>query len=413
MSSARDYLEEAQGIVNQAKAEGRPMTAEEASRAEDCLRWSKGAADDRLKALRSSSEHPVGGMRFASADAGGDPGERFVSSEGYLRIKDASARASSWTTGKIDCGLMQTKGTLLEGSGSPGTGTGGGLVPTPQVAPGIVQQLFQPLTLESLLLSGQASGNQVRYAVEGTATSSAAGVAEAGTKPESTLAFSTKDEPIKKIATVVSISDELIKDAPAVQTFVNGQLSSFVQTEAERQLFRGTSGGNEVQGLLTSRGVPVYAGGTAAGDYAAQLFKAMNGVRGSAFVEPEWIVIHPTDYQTLRLLRDQNDQYLGGGPFLGAYGGPQGPAGASGQVSGALDSVWGKAVYVTSNIGNAGTALIGSRQAGQVWSRGGVSVEASNSHDSYFTSNLTAIRAERRLGLTLYRPGAMCEVRLA
>ena len=51
--------------------------------------------------------------------------------------------------------------------------------------------------------------------------------------------------------------------------------------EAERQLFRGTSGGNEVQGILTSRGVPVYAGGTAAGNKAVQLFKAMNGMRGS------------------------------------------------------------------------------------------------------------------------------------
>jgi HK97 family phage major capsid protein len=139
----------------------------------------------------------------------------------------------------------------------------------------------------------------------------------------------------------------------------------------------------------------------------------MNGVRGSAFVEPEWIVLHPSDWQDIRLATDSAGQYFGGGPFLGAYGGPQGPVGASGQVSGALDSIWGKSVYVTSAIGNAGTALVGARAAGQVWSRGGVSVEATNSHSTYFTANLTAIRAERRLGLTLYRPQAMCEVRLA
>ena len=84
-------------------------------------------------------------------------------------------------------------------------------------------------------------------------------MAEAGLKPESTIAVSTLDEPVKKVATSIIVSDELLDDAPAVSTFVNGQLSQFIQIEVERQLLRGTQGGNEVQGLLTSRGVPVYA----------------------------------------------------------------------------------------------------------------------------------------------------------
>src|SRR5205823_1011584 len=75
--------------------------------------------------------------------------------------------------------------------------------------------------------------------------------------------------------------------------------------------------------ILTSRSVPVYAGGTAAGTKAEQLFKAMNGTRGSSFTEPEWIILHPSDWQDIRLLKDTANQYLGGGPFLGAYGGPQ------------------------------------------------------------------------------------------
>ena len=75
-----------------------------------------------------------------------------------------------------------------------------------------------------------------------------------------------------------------------------------------------------MQGILTSRGVPVYAGGTAVGNKAVQLFKAMNGVRGSAFVEPEWIVMHPTDWEAIRLLTDTAGQYLYGGPGQGPYG---------------------------------------------------------------------------------------------
>ena len=107
------------------------------------------------------------------------------------------------------------KGTLREGSGAPGSGTGGGFIPVPQVAPGIVEKLVQPLSFERLLSGGVATSNTVRYAVEGTALSAAAGVAEGGNKPESTIAVSTLDEPIKKIATTLTASDELVDDVAA------------------------------------------------------------------------------------------------------------------------------------------------------------------------------------------------------
>jgi HK97 family phage major capsid protein len=116
--------------------------------------------------------------------------------------------------------------------------------------------------------------------------------------------------------------------------------------------------------------------------------------------------------EAVRLLADTAGQFLGGGPFMGPYGNGQNMA-ASGQITGAIDSIWNKSVYVTSAIGGAGTALIGSTAAAQVWNRGGMRVEATNSHGSNFFLNLTAIRAERRLGLTVFRPAAMCEVRLA
>ena len=53
----------------------------------------------------------------------------------------------------IDVGrpTLSMKGTLLEGEGAPGTGTGGGLIPVPDVVPGVVKKLFQPLTIENLL----------------------------------------------------------------------------------------------------------------------------------------------------------------------------------------------------------------------------------------------------------------------
>jgi len=341
-------------------------------------------------------------------------GEQFTDSkafQGAVQMYRESGRLPmGFSTGAVS---LDMKGTLLEGAG----GGGGGLANTvPQVVPGVVEKFFQKLTFADLLLEGQATTSSLRYVVEGTATSGAAGVAEAGTKPESTLGLTVTDEPIKKIATILPISEEMVQDAPAIQSYINGRLTLFVKIEEERQLFRGTSGGNEVQGILTSRNVPVFAG-AGTDDKAAQIFKAMNGMRGSAFVEPDWIVMHPTDWQTIRLLKDgaggTAGQYFGGGPFFGPYGGPQGPAGADGQVQGPQDSLWNKPVYVTAALGGAGTALVGTTAGAQVWRRGGMSVEATNSHSTYFALNLLAIRAEERLGLAVYRPGAYVEVRLA
>jgi hypothetical protein len=129
-----------------------------------------------------------------------------------------------------------------------------------------------------------------------------------------------------------------------------------------------------------------------------QLFKAINGLRGSAFLEPDWIIMHPGDWEDIRLLTDTAGQFFGGGPFQGPYGSGQNLQ-ASGQVNGNQDSLWGKPVYVTAAVGaTKGTAIIGTRSSAQVWRRGGMSVEASNSHSNFFQLNLVAIRAEERLG---------------
>jgi hypothetical protein len=68
-------------------------------------------------------------------------------------------------------------------------------------------------------------------------------------------------------------------------------------------------------------------------------------------------------------------------------------------------------VYVTPIVG-AGTAVAGTRAGATVGSRGGLSVEMTNSHSDYFTKNLLAVRAERRAALTVFRPGAYVEIRL-
>jgi HK97 family phage major capsid protein len=258
---------------------------------------------------------------------------------------------------------------------------------------------------------GQSTVNasQVRYIVEGTAVNAAAGVAEAAAKPESTLGYTETTEAIRKIATVLPISDEMLEDAPSIQSYLNGRLSLFVSVEEERQLLRGAgAGSNELLGIMgAGRGINTYTK-LAADDNAVALAKVIANTAGSAFVQPDTVILHPSNWLTTRLLRDGTGgtigQFYGGGPFSGAYGNGA-AAGMFGQ------QLWNTRVVLSNYVG-AGTALVGNfGQSAHIWRRSGVTVEATNSHSDFFVKNLSMLRAEERLGLGVFRPTAFTEVR--
>jgi HK97 family phage major capsid protein len=83
------------------------------------------------------------------------------------------------------------------------------------------------------------------------------------------------------------------------------------------------------------------------------------------------------------------------------------------QITQATDYIWQKPVVVSTCCGGAGTALIGTSSAAQLFNRSGLTVEATNSNEDDFLKNLVAIRAEKRQALAVYRPTAFTEVRLA
>lgn len=315
-------------------------------------------------------------------------GDQFTDSEGYKRLQSAGIQGSSFSTGKI-----ALKATLFEGSlGSPLAGTT--LVPEDR-RPGIQQILFERLTVAALLAPGQTTSNVVRYVVETVADAGSIGpVAEGAVKPEAELEFDETDEPVRKIATFLPISDEMLEDAAQIRSYINARLSLFVQQEEENQLLNGDGTGININGLLNR--VPVGNSGILSDAQAANdadhIFAALTVARRS-FLEPDGIIVNPDDWATLRLLKDQNDNYIGGSPFSNGAGEP-------------TETLWNKRVIVTEAMA-AGAALVGSfRMAAQVFRRSGLTVEASNSHADYFKRNLTAIRAEERLALAVYRPAA-------
>jgi HK97 family phage major capsid protein len=356
---------------------------------------------EQHKALKSVNADPFGENGGAAAteakpESHKSIGEAFTSSKGFQQAISGDVKGSTFTTGAVD-----VKATLTTAAG------GVGLV-QPQYLPGVLPLLFQRLTVADLMPQGAASGNSIIYMRESAVTNAAATVAEGGLKPASDFNYAQVTETFKKIANVLKISDEMLQDVPYVQSQVNGRLVFFVQQKEEQQLLSGAGTGSELLGLLNRSGLTA-AQAKGADTALDAIYKDITKIRVSAFVDPSAIVMHPTDWQNIRLLKDANNQYFAGGPFTGAYG--VGGGGMNDRtILGNDGALWGLPVVVTTSA-TVGTAIVGAfNTCAQVFRKGGITVEATNSNENDFLTNLIAIRAEERLALAVYRPAGFSTV---
>lgn len=240
MKESERFASEAKAILDSADLENRDTTPEEEGRIYELLAKSREAREqksgvrDLVKGIGGGSVTARAGDGSGRMFYGTDAGRAFIESEGFKSVSDSGMRGQTFSTGPVEVPLM-AKGTILEGPGAPGTGTGGGFLPAPQIRPGVVEKLLAPpLAVADLFGQALATSNTVRYVVEGTATSAATGVAEAATKPESTIALSTVDEPVRKIATSLVVSDEVLDDAAAAAGFINGELTRCAPGQGQR-----------------------------------------------------------------------------------------------------------------------------------------------------------------------------------
>lgn len=394
-------LEAAKSIIDTAKSEGRSLTDDERGTvrthiktAEGYLGQIKQAADDgKLRdalgdALRDDVKHDDGGgvkRRFTSI------GEAFTKSDAYLDALSAVKSGSRYTTRAVDTGLDLKALTTV----SPRIGN----VQEGQL---LSLALNRP-TIADLLAQGQLSGSVLSYLRETAATNAAAAVAESGVKPASDLTLDRVEHGLSKIATVLDVPDEFLEDMDAARSYIDGRLTLFIQLEEEDQILNGSGTAPNMRGILNTSGIQTTASAASADNIEA-IYRAITSVRQVAQLEPDGVVVHPTDYQSMRLAQDGNGQYFGGGPFAGQYGN-------GGVVND--PGVWGLRTIVTSAVAQ-GTALVGAWQAGaQLFRKGGITVDSTNSDGEKFRSNISTIRAEERLALAVYRPAAFNRVTLS
>jgi HK97 family phage major capsid protein len=326
-------------------------------------------------------------MPFESAKRAGAENARTVASIGESFTKKL------YTNGQIrknvevdlkDIDPIQFKTTMTTAAGFAPENLRSGLV---------VLSAQRPVTMLDILpMIAVGSGNAYTYMYESTFTNAAAEIAENdGTgAPESALAYTEGSETIRRVATFLPVTDEQLADEPGIMGLLNARLPFMVRQRASYQLLQGNNSAPNLNGFY-NRVTQAQAKGT--DPVFDAIFKGMVKVMHTGYANPSAIVLHPNDWQDIRLLRTTDGIYI--------MGNPQDPG---------AERLFGLPTVIT-NEATENTGLVGDfANFSFIPYRQGLEVTVSNSHSDYFVKYLQAIRVSLRMCLVVTRLTAFCEI---
>jgi HK97 family phage major capsid protein len=246
--------------------------------------------------------------------------------------------------------------------------------------------------------------NAVSYFIEGSVEGNFATVAEGAQKPQLHFTDPTMTtDAVKKIAGWWDTADEMIEDLDFWVSEINNRGLYQLAMVEESQLLNGDGTGTNILGLLQRSGIQTVVQAVSPDTAQDAIFRAITAVQTATGLAADAIMINPADYQTLRLSKDANGQYFGGGFFTGAYN----QGGISFQPP-----LWGLNTIVTAAVA-AKTVVVGALGASTtVYRKGGVRVESTNSDLGKFTKDIVTTRIEERIALAVRMPAAVVKVTL-
>lgn len=260
----------------------------------------------------------------------------------------------------------------------------------------------RPLVIADLMGSGTVSGNAITYPVFGALEGATAFVGEGGQKPQVHVADPTwVTDALGEVAGFFKLTDDMAEDIPYVVSEIEGTARYDLLGREEAALLSGNGTSPNLRGILNRSGIQTITQGVGE-SVADAIFRAITAVQTASGFVADGIVMNPTDYQGLRIAKDGNNQYYGGGYFAGQYG--------NGGIT-MQPPVWGLNTVVTSAT-TAKTVVVAAWKTAKVFRKGGLRVESTNSHADDFTNDKITVRLRERLGLQVKYPAAFVKVTL-
>jgi len=254
----------------------------------------------------------------------------------------------------------------------------------------LVEGVARPVQILDLIPTRPINQAVDKYMAETTRTHSSAEKAEAAQYAESTFVWAEQTNTVQKITDSIPVTDEQLEDAPEVAGLLDQRLRFGLRQRLDQQVFNGDGNSPNLKGMLTVSGIQTQAKST--DPVFDAIFKAMIKVRITGRAFPNAIIMHPTDWQNVRLTRTADGLYIMGNP---SEVGPQ--------------SLFGLPVALC-DAGSAGTAVVADlANFTYVGERRGINVEIGYVNDNFIKGQKT-IRADLRAVFTVTRAAAICSV---
>ena len=291
---------------------------------------------------------------------------------------------------------VETKTTVTESTWPPSVVRAPRIQESAQLDPYVIPALIDTITTDQY---------QYKYLEETTYTNNAAPTAEGSALGENALAFTERTEEIRKIGAFIPMTEELLADVSAAQGYIDSRLRFMVRQTISDQIIGGSGSGVNLTGILNKTGINAFNYSSFSGSLKriGQIFEAITEIQKDAFMNPDAIVMHPSDwYQVVTEVNAVttsgalNPLFVGAGSFGDAV----------------QPRLWGVPV-VSSTETSAGDCLVGVFGGGQavhIVARQGMEVAMSDSHDENFVKDIIVMKATVRMGLPIYRASAFCKI---
>lgn len=316
------------------------------------------ALDMEQKMMRGGDGMPAGAKSW---------GQQFIEAEGLKDFADTTVRPARY---RMEVKAITSAGT----SGGPLGRTAFRDVPN-----GLPQRRLQ---VRDLLPVVRIESGAVEYPRQTARTNNAAMVAEGTLKPESNYGWTMETVTPKVIAHWIPASRQILDDAPQLRDTIDTELLYGLALKEEEQLLNGSGTGENLTGLITN--ATAYADPLGGGTGLTMLDTMARAILQNALAdEPaDGIVIHPSDWMRMRLIKDADGKYILGDP-----------------AADVAPVLFGLPVVATKAMA-ADTFLVGNfARAATLYDRWAPRVEVSSEHADFFTRNMVAILAEERLAL--------------
>ena len=361
-------LDEAEKITSRAKAQNRALSDSERATVEAHL--------DRVQTVKDEAKiaEQIEAMKRPGAG---------VKSSGPVTF-DSGAFAA-FKSAVADGAPASMKATVTTTSGDV----------APQYLSGrAVTVAREAVRLRSIFPVENVTAASVWYRQIVTGSTSAAPVAEGDLKPEASIVIDQIEAPVRKLAVFLPVTDEALADGgqQLVGELVDDLTRDLIRAE-NAQILNGSGVAPHLRGILQTTGIQTRARDSVGGESNLDaVLRATTMLRTGPFLEPTHVIMHPTNFEAIRLSKASGGEYLLGDPL------------AQGQPT-----LMGAQVMLTTDV-PLGTALVlNAAEAARVYLRSDVRVDFGTTGDLW-QRNITAIRAEERLALAVRRPAAVVSV---